>query len=253
MKKVFFALSLLLASMVANAQNEVASTPQDSNTTIPATLTPKETYTNFRFSYSPTVWDLDGTDLDMRGLKIEYIKGEKFMDDMPVFLEYGLGLEWLNYEDKETVEDNNKAMYTIIETINTIALNIPLNIGYKYNLQSGSKNISIIPYAGINATFNISGTQKTSFEDIDDEFYEFVKDYGAEDIFDEEKANMFDDDEFGESTLKRLLLGWRIGANVNINNIQLGVSYHASFGEEIFKDYEDTHQTATTFTVGYLF
>ena len=186
----------------------------------------------------------------MRGLKIEYIKGEKFMDDMPVFLEYGLGLEWLNYEDKEKEEDN---LYTLVETMNTIALNIPLNIGYKYTLQSGSKNISIMPYVGINATFNVSGTHKISFEDIDDEFYEFVEDMGEEDIFDEEKSNMFDEDEFGESTLKRLLLGWRIGANVNINNIQLGVSYHASFGEEIFKDYEDTHQTATTFTIGYFF
>jgi hypothetical protein len=102
------------------------------------------------------------------------------------------------------------------------------------------ENIIVMPYVGIKAQWNVSGKQVIEYDidGIDSE---------------EEEASLFDEDEWGDATLKRAWLGWHIGATVEVNEWSFGVRYGSSFTDEFFEDIDECALTTTLLTIGMRF
>lgn len=233
MKKSILTASLLLFSLISFAQSNPLSTLLSN----PVSMEP---YAKFNFSYSPTTMEFDSSydmdDWDFEGYSVEYISGSNAIEGMPVFLEWGVGVEWLTMSEKESGSLGEYDYKSTAKT-NIWDLYVPVNLGYKIALKD---NIIVMPYVGIKAQWNISG--KHVFE------YDI---YGIDS--DEVEMNLFDEDEWGDATLKRTWLGWHIGATVEVNKWNFGVRYGSSFTDEFFEDIDECALTTTSISVGYFF
>lgn len=257
MKKLLLSVSLLAVSLVASAQ---------------VSFTFNEAWSGARLSYVPTTLDYDGgSDTDFKGLSLEYFKGFGIIEDMPVFLEVGAGLEWLNWNDEtdkfDATIDGKDYEYSYKSALNIVSLDVPVNVGYKFALQD---NITIMPYIGLKARFNMIAKQASWIKGKDyakareEEMEKYLgsdwKDkyeqlYGEEykDPSKRDGVNMFDEDKVGKQTLKRFLLGWQIGATATYNQYSLSISYGSCFTDEIINGIDDCSFGGTTISVGYTF
>ena len=195
-------------------------------------------WSGFRFSYAPTTLEFDyegGENFDLNGLSFENVKGFGIMDNMPLFLEVGAGIEWLNYTDTES-DSYEGIKYEVKDAMNLFSVNIPVNLGYKVAL---NENITIMPYVGLKARLGLSATEKYSIE----------VSYDGETEKEDETTNFYDEDDMGDATLKRILLGWQAGVTATYNNISFGVNFGSCFTGEVFNEV-DSKLGATTITVG---
>lgn len=227
MKKLLLSVSLLAVSLVASAQ---------------VSFTFNEAWSGARLSYVPTTLDYDGgSDTDFKGLSLEYFKGFGIIEDMPVFLEVGAGLEWLNWNDSEKQGDDDYSV-SIKQSMNIFSLDIPANVGYKFALQD---NITIMPYVGLKARLNLLAKRSYSYK-LDAPGDDYDQDNS-------ESVSMFDEDKVGKQTLKRFLLGWQIGATATYNQYSFSISYGSCFTDEIINGIDDCSFGGTTISVGYTF
>ncbi len=233
MKRCVLIVSALLFSLFSFAQSSTLSN-------LLSNPVPMEPYGKFNLSYSPTTLEFDKSydmdDWDFEGYSIEYVSGSNAIEGMPVFLEWGVGVELLTMNDKERGSYEGYD-YKITAKTNIWDLYVPVNLGYKVALKD---NIVVMPYVGIKAQWNVSGKQVIEY-DID----------GIDS--DEEEASLFDEDEWGDATLKRAWLGWHIGATVEVNKWNFGVRYGSSFTDEFFEDIDECTLSTTSITVGYFF
>lgn len=233
MKRCVFTVSALLLSLISFAQSNPLSN-------LLSNPVPMEPYTKFNFSYAPTTLEFDKSynmdDWDFEGYSVEYVSGSNVIDGMPVFLEWGVGIELLTMSDKESGSYEGYG-YKITSKTNIWDLYVPVNLGYKVAMK---ENIIVMPYVGIKAQWNVSGKRVTEY-DID----------GIDS--DEEEASLFDEDEWGDATLKRAWLGWHIGATVEVNEWSFGVRYGSSFTDEFFEDIDECALTTTSLTIGMRF
>lgn len=112
-----------------------------------------------------------------------------------------------------------------------ISFKVPVNLLYKLEV---SNSVSILPYVGLTARFNIVANEHLEFDndDCDDEDY-----------------NLFDKKDMGskDATWKRLQLGYQIGTNVMFNDKwHLGLAYGSDFSEICKK----TKFSTTSLTIG---
>lgn len=258
MKKLLLSACLLATSLVASAQ---------------FTPTFKDAGTAYRVSYSPMSLDFDNSymeDWKFKGVSFEYVKSFGVVEEMPIFLEVGAGLQWLNdreSEEQETTLGDKKYEMVYKTAVNIFSLNVPINIGYKFTLQD---NITVMPYVGLNARVNLlaNTTSKIKADDyyeaLEKQFEEtlgenwkekYKEAYGEEykGADNREKSSLFDKDKRGEYTLKRFLLGWQIGATATYENYSFGISYGSCFTDEIINKLEDCKFGGATISVGYTF
>lgn len=120
--KVLFAVCLMLMTSTVFAQSEDA-------------------WKGVRVSYNSFDVDVDGTDPVM-GLSAGYVHSFAITNNIPLFVEAGANLFWVNGD----IVDGTKLQMWAVE--------LPVNFGYKWNIND---DWSIFPYAG--ATFRgfISG------------------------------------------------------------------------------------------------
>lgn len=234
MKKYLLTVCLLATTLVASAQFATSS-----GSSMGATSSVEE-WSGFRFSYVPTTlefdddWDTD--DWDFKGFSLEYVKGFGIMDNMPLFLEVGAGIEWLNWSESDS-EDEDYYEYEWKESLNIFSVSVPVNLGYKVAL---NENLTIMPYVGLKARIGLSATLKGSYE----------VSYDGETEEDEETLNLYNKDDTDDETLKRFLLGWQIGATATYNNLSFGVNFGSCFTDEIINEIDKCKLSSTTITVG---
>lgn len=190
MKKYFLSVALLaIASLSLSAQSKA-----------------KE-WSSFYVQYNPMtfVQDISGyDDLDFKGFTVGYDKAISIGGVTPVFLNVGGAVNAAFYSESEGDEE---------ERMTFVAAKVPVSLTYKWAI---SDAISILPYAGLYARFNIIGN--------------LTQDNG----YDDETISVFDKKDMGSSdaTWKRFQIGYQIGANVMFNDKwHLGLAWSSDFSE----------------------
>ena len=246
--KSFLAIALLAIAGSASAQfanaNASAST---SNKVVNSADT--DGWQKIYASYNPMkiVTDVSGADdTNYTAFSLGYSKGFSIAKDLPLFVEAGVEATYaFNTMDKE--DDKSLDIYYEMERKTTyLSVNVPVSLAYKFSLSN--KNISIVPYLGINLKGNIIGKSKLEIvEDREDE-EEFWDDY--EDSIRKE-TNWFDKKEAGskDNQWKRFQFGWQLGVGIHYNQVYVGVGYGKDFNEL----YKKAKVSKTSITLGYSF
>lgn len=193
-----------------------------------------DSWETIKLSYSPTTFESIDDDMDFNGFSFEYIKGQNVVDNKPIFLEWGIGAEILNYTD-EYSEYYEGYRINVEETINIADIYIPVNLGYKIALDDST---IIMPYVGIKAQYNVYGQSAVNVS---------VDGYSES-----EERDLFSKSEMDGSTLKRVWVGWHIGATIEMNKWSVGIRYGKSFNDKVINDIY-SKVAATTISVGYFF
>lgn len=226
MKKLISA-SIVLVAMFAASSNVNAQDVSINSVSL-------ESWDTIKFSYSPTTLSSKGEDIDLNGFSFEYMQGQNIVDNKPIFLEWGIGTEILNYTDEYSEDYDGYRVY-MEEKITIADMYIPVNIGYKLALND---NTIIMPYVGIKAQYNWYG--KSAY------------DLSSELFSNSEELDLFSKSEMDGSTLKRALVSWHIGATIEMNKWSIGIRYGKCFSDEII-NHLDTELIYTSISVGYFF
>ena len=209
--KLFLAACLLGLATAANAQfaNSSAASVSENN----------DAWDGIRVSYNLFAIEADdllGDDLDKIGaFEIGYVKAFSISSTMPLFLETGASLLWAK---GDLFDDQGLKL-----SMDMMSINIPVNLAYKFDIKEG---MSFVPYAGLFLRYNLSGETEAS-------------QYGNK-----VTSDMFDEDE-GDGD--RIQYGLQIGARLDFNKFNVGVSY----GFDINEIMDDTKTNKIAFTVGF--
>ena len=226
MKKLISA-SIVLVAMFAASSNVNAQDVSINSVSL-------DSWDTIKFSYSPTTLSSKGEDIDLNGFSFEYMQGQNIVDNKPIFLEWGIGTEILNYTDEYSEDYDGYRVY-MEEKITIADIYIPVNIGYKLALND---NTIIMPYVGIKAQYNWYGR---SAYDLSSELFSNSEEY-----------DLFSKSEMDGSTLKRALVSWHIGATIEMDTWNIGIRYGKCFSDEII-NHLDTELIYTSISVGYFF
>lgn len=267
MRKHLLLLAFMTASLVASAQTAGSGKTTTAN---------NDTWSSVRISYNHM--SLDGLariallmfeepdDLTrFNGLSGEFRTNFNIVEGKPIFLETGLGFSFVSskYKDSgdgekyyEYYDDNyyneeygyygeyvdGYAKYTYEEKtkINFMSLYVPINVAYKFSIND---QMSIMPYLGLKARFNVSANTSE----------EYIRDYSEyyEDVNEKEKYSLFDKEIMEGEIMyaKRFQLGWQIGADLQFNKFLVGLSY----GSDISEVMTATKFKTTQISLGYIF
>lgn len=242
MKKIFIMAACLVAmATTASAQFMGGGSASSSSSS------DGEGYTSIRLHYNnfeiePKVGSYDA----VPSFGISLVKGWAISQDMPLFLEAGVGA---SYTTGELYKDE----YAKLE-YSAISAEIPVNIGYKFQIND---EFAIMPFVGVSARYNITGKAEVKANDgggydDDGDYYGgyYAKagyDYGYDDDYGygyEEYEN-----EGAEEDAKKFQFGWQIGARAMYNQFSVGVSYGADFNEIA----DDCKAKSLIISVGYNF
>ncbi len=195
-----------------------------------------EGWNSFYVQYNPTTLDIettsdrDGRNMDFTGFSVGWNKAFSVSKDIPLFVEAGIGLQYLNYSDEFVDYDYYDDEYYVYDAkINVFSAKIPVSL--MYNWQIPNSKFSIAPYAGLYLRANITGKMELS-EDYDDV-----------------DADLFDDDDMDGEPWKRVQFGYQIGVNARYNNVFAGISYGGDFSEIA----EESKFKSTSITLGFCF
>ena len=207
--KLFLAACLLGLATAANAQFSDSSAASVSEN--------NDAWDGIRVSYNLfAVEDDSNIDYDKIGaFEIGYVKAFSISSTMPLFLETGASLLWAK---GDVFDDQGLKL-----SMDMMSFNIPVNLAYKFDIKEG---MSFVPYAGLFLRYNLSGETAAS-------------QYGNK-----VTSDMFDEDE-GDGD--RIQYGLQIGARLDFNKFNVGVSY----GFDINEIMDDTKTNKIAFTVGF--
>lgn len=238
MKKIRLMAVLTLLSVCAGAF------AQFTNSSSSARSTNTDGWSSFWVQYNPSSIKVDIEDADnedFTGISIGYSKAFSISQNMPLFIEAGLGLqysfksnddgEWTDLEEDDLDDLRDEGHLDPKEKFSMFSAKIPINLTYKFDLENS--NISLLPFAGLNLRYNISGKLKQEWN-FSSEFKEAIEDAGYEDVFADKEVDLFDKKDMGskDATWKRFQIGWQIGLNAHIGqNFILGASYGQDFSE----------------------
>lgn len=250
--------SLLLVALLAIASSVSA---QFANTNVSSSgnkmrSVDTEGWEKVYASYNPLKIVSDsknGIDRDFTAFSLGYSKGYSISKDFPLFAEVGVeatyGFNTLDKDDEDM--EHLETYYGDLEVKNTyLSVNVPINLAYKFTL--AEKNISIVPYVGVNLKGNIIAKSKMDFVDFDDDGYydsekEFWEDY--DDM--KQEMNMFDKKDVGskDAQWKRVQFGYQLGIGLYYNQIYVGVGHSKDMSELCKK----VKMSKTSITLGYTF
>ena len=205
-------------------------------------------------SYNPikAIIDVKGADdMDFTGFSLGYSKGYSISKDFPLFAEVGVeGTIAFNTIDK----DDNKELSTpygdLEQKTTSLSVSVPVNLAYKFTV--AEKNLSIVPYIGVNLKGNIIGKTKNEFVEFNGGYsYESEDEYWKENEDHKQEINNFDKKDVGDKDAqwKRVQFGWQLGVGLYYNQIYVGVGYSKDLSELCKK----TKVSKTSITLGYTF
>lgn len=231
MKKLF--VLAVMAMFTVASQAQIVSSR---STGITKVEQPKNGWSTFGIEYLPSSLNPDkGDSQSFTGIGLTWTKATSIMQDQPLFLEAGIGLQYSFYSESENEEYYNGFGYSTYETEENwkmASLKVPVNVIYSY--QVPSTNISVDPYLGLRFRFNVYGEVEEKADG------------------DSESYNLFDKDDMGSSddTWNRFQLGWQIGVKARFNNsFYVGVAYGSDFGEVC----EKVKVSETQLSLGFVF
>ena len=252
MIKLFAAAAMLAVSATASAQfTNTAKTGSSSAVNT-------DGWGTFYLQWNPSSIKVDMKNVDdqsFTGFSVGYNRAFNIVKNTPLFLEAGAALQYSFY-----TEDNDDENAPEVK-VNFFSAKIPVSLMYKFDIPNS--NVSLVPFAGVDFRFNISGKKKIEYEndeyDDDDDYYNGYG-YGYDDDdydYPSDRSNkkdldLFDKKDMGskDATWKRFQVGWHIGLNAHLgSNFLLGVSYGSDFSELCKK----TKIGTTSVTVGYRF
>ena len=165
MKKVLF---IMMASLLTIVTNMFAQTTS-STTSIAAS----EVYTNGWNSiwgeWNPSTFVVDEKGSDNQsftGFSLGFSHSVSLSRTSPLFMEVGLGGQYSFYEKEWYEEESYESPYEGTVTfmsrrsrkLNMWSIKAPISLLYRYDIPNSV--VSLMPYAGIDLRFNISGTQE---------------------------------------------------------------------------------------------
>ena len=191
MKKFFLTMALMIMFVSANAQSKA------------------DEWNSFEVSYNPMTLVIDtqnGKDQDFTGFTAAFNHKISVANATPIFVEVGGAVNAAFWSDTEDGVDMN---------ITFVSAKVPVSLMYKWNV---SDAVSILPFGGLYARFNVVGKLK------------------AEDDFDDESLNLFDKKDVQEigwdDACKRFQIGYQIGANIMFNDTwHIGLAWASDFSE----------------------
>jgi hypothetical protein len=196
MTGVFMALSIGAYAQFANSGSSKSSISLSSAST--------DDYSRFQLGYVISTPKLDGESADdsYKGVSVGLLYGKNINQSMPLFLEYGANLTWLNYNYSEDDESYKH---------NILNIAVPINIAYKIGL---SDDITLVPYVGINFKGNVVSKEKYEWGD------------------ESESYNYFDKDDVGsDDQWNRFQFGGQIGVGINFKQLYVGYQFQGDFTE----------------------
>ncbi len=210
MKKTLLIAILGLMALVAKAQNE--------------------NYNRIYIGYTPIMaTDDDMWDDTFHGLNVGYTKGLSLNGNVPLYLEVGANVQFNLYSEKEYD-------YAHDLTMTFLQAQIPVNVTYLFPL--GNSGITLAPYAGLSAKFNILGKQKLENPDNGNSH----------------EVDFFSKDDLGDHTAKRFQVGMQLGANITFGEkLNLGIGYQRDLTSYMEYDHEKLMFHGIVATIGFNF
>lgn len=210
MKKTLLIAILGLMALVAKAQNE--------------------NYNRIYIGYTPIMaTDDDIWDDTFHGLNVGYTKGLSLNGNVPLYLEVGANVQFNLYSEEEYD-------YAHDLTMTFLQAQIPVNVTYLFPL--GDSGITLAPYAGLSAKFNILGKQKLENPDNGNSH----------------EVDFFSKDDLGDDTAKRFQVGMQLGANITFGEkLNLGIGYQRDLTSYMEYDHEKLMFHGIVATIGFNF
>lgn len=210
MKKTLLIAILGLMALVAKAQNE--------------------NYNRIYIGYTPIMaTDDDMWDDTFHGLNVGYTKGLSLNGNVPLYLEVGANVQFNMYSEEEYD-------YAHDLTMTFLQAQIPVNVTYLFPL--GDSGITLAPYAGLSAKFNILGKQKLENPDNGNSH----------------EVDFFSKDDLGDDTAKRFQVGMLLGANITFGEkLNLGIGYQRDLTSYMEYDHEKLMFHGIVATIGFNF
>lgn len=247
---------LAVAATLAFGTSAFAQFSNASSSPVTVSKAPAEGWNTFYVQWNPMTVAVDmkgADDLSVNAFSVGYNKAFGIAKGTPLFVEAGIGLQYMFKTDEEPYEDNEEmddyGWQVSGDKYSMLSAKVPVSLAYCWTLPNGK--VDLIPNVGIDLRFNVFGKKNAQFEvgskyDGDEkEDYEEMNDSPAD-------KNLFDKDDMGskDATWKRFQIGWHIGVNARFNQrLLLGLSYGTDFSELCKK----TTIKTTSVTLGYCF
>lgn len=223
--KYFSVAAMMAVSTGASAQFTSGSSPRSSS------YSNSDGWSTLYVEYNPVSYNVDVSGADdesMTAFSFGYSKAFPVSPGTPLFIEAGLAGQYTFKSDFRDTDDVSFSM---------ISARVPVTLAYKFDLNNSS--VSIIPFAGAYARYNITGKVKYTGGTKD-------KDWDLFDKKDMEDLGLT----FDNKAFNRLQLGWLIGAKAKLSDSFLvGLSYGSDFSEISKKIKVST----TAISLGYTF
>lgn len=222
-KLIVIACAFLAFALTASAQfmnsGSASSAGKPARTKAASSQDFGEKFGTFSLTYSPfnLVSEYDGDTEDilddgMNALSLTWTNAHNVLATQPLYVEYGLGLQWSFWSESDSEEDIEYK-----SSVNFLSLKVPVSVVYDFAIPSTP--VSVAPYLGLNLTGYLLGQQKASWK-YTGEYADYMDEASGE-----EKTSFFSKDDMGDAKFSRFILGWHIGARVGFNKYFFGIGY----------------------------
>ena len=198
--RILLAVCFLAMATAVNAQFANSS----SAVSVGSSAADTEAWQGVRFSYNSYTIDESEMEYDaISAFELGYVKAFSISQELPLFLETGASFV---YATGDLFSE-----YGVDLSLNMSSLVVPFNVGYKVAF---GDNMSFFPYVGVSLKGHLAGEMELSYDG------------------NSMTADIFDEDDMGkDAAYNRFQIGWQIGATLNINKFNFGVSYGTDFME----------------------
>ena len=160
------------------------------------------------YSWAPSmIWDGDDATEDSDNkldISATFFAGKQLFSAVSLFGEVGFGFDY-----KQFTEESKTLLGDAKDVISVMSLDVPVRLAYLITVNQ----LTVKPFAGIGARFNVSAKNKVT---IDDET---------------ETKNFFDEDEMIGDPAKRFGAFYTFGATVGYRGYTVGLNYIKDFTE----------------------
>lgn len=209
MKKILLVCVLAMCALTSSAQFMNSSQGVRKSSGVQSNEAPR-VINSVKFTYSPMTMDggnffEDKDEMELNGLSLAWTQSRAILQNLPLYVEYGLGLQYSFKTDSQKIGDEYDS-YNYKFSLNALSIKVP--VGIMYRLQIPQTGVAIMPYAGFDFGCYALGKYKVEVS------------YEGE--TDEEEVDMFNEEEVGAN---RFICDWHIGAKLAFNKFFVGVAY----------------------------
>lgn len=182
--------------------------------------------------------------IDEDAFALSFTQSRQISYMYPLYLQYGAGLQYTYHinKDQDDVKYNDTYYSAGFKVLtNQITLNLPVNL--MYCLSVPDIDVSVMPYAGLNFSWNIAAFQKdTEWASINGDRTKTV-----------EKTNLLKKEDMGGHPYRRVQLGWQAGARISYGRYLFGVVYQGPLTNlQVYDDYK-LRTSQVNISVGFMF